>query len=191
MTTDEKTRNQTEDGEAPEKKEYMVLLELDFHPTNMHDTKHSLGIFSTVKRSYCTACVVGSAKASCRHRSERLWFQFHHWTDERLGIDRPPTLDACSWAPGSKSLHASVKGHIYEQQAVKHEKTIEEQVAKINRGAMRNCTEGISGEYQIYMNAQKQRHTTGRFTYERCRPFFKLLQEQEDVDHLEEVDECA
>jgi len=189
MTTDEKNCNNTEDGEAPQKKEYMVLLELDFQPTNMHDTKHSLGIFTTVKRSYCTGCVAG--QGSCRHRSEQLWFQYYHWTNERLDINRPPNLDACSWAPGSISLHSSVKCHIYQQQTMKHKKTIEAQKAKIKRGAQRNCTEGISGEYQIYINAAKQRHRTGRFTAVRCNQFFKLLREQqkEDVDELGEDSE--
>jgi len=76
---------------------------------------------------------------------------------------------------------------IYQQQAVKHEQTIKAHNAKIERETQSSCTEGISGEYQIYINAAKQRHKTGRFTAERCKPFFKLLQEQkekEDVDEL-------
>ena len=47
---------------------------------------------------------------------------------------------------------------VYQQRTVKHEKTTEEQKAKIERGAQCSCTEGISGEYQIYINAAKQRH---------------------------------
>ena len=44
-----------------------------------------------------------------------------------------------------------MKGKIFEQQSVKHEKTMEKQKAKIERGVKRNCTEGISGEHQIYL----------------------------------------
>ena len=52
---------------------------------------------------------------------------------------------------------------------------MEKQKEKIERGARRNCTEGISGEYQIYLNAKKQQYNKGRFSAERCKPFFKLL----------------
>jgi len=48
----------------------------------------------------------------------------------------------CSWAPRRKSLHSSVNGRIYQQQAVTHENTIEAQNAKIERGASATARKG-------------------------------------------------
>lgn len=87
--------------------------------------QHSLGVFVELKRLYCGGCVAG--QGMCRHKPECLWHQFHHWTDSRLGIDRPPTLDACSWAPGGQTFMSDVKSKIHELQPVKHCTNIEEQ----------------------------------------------------------------
>ena len=173
MSRDEKTRNMTKEGEASKKKEYLLLMEMEYKKTNeMHDA-HDLGVFVKLRRACCTACVAG--QGSCRHRSERLWYQFHHWTEERLGIDRPCTLDACGWAPGGKTLKCDVRLNISDQQTVKHERTLLGMKEKLERGAKRDCTEGRSSEYQLYLCADKQKYTSGRFTKERCKTLFDLL----------------
>ena len=176
MARDEKTRKQTDEGEMPKKKEYLLLMEMRYAKTNMIENGHDLGYFVELTRSYCTACVAG--QGLCRHRGERLWYQYHHWTDERLGIDRPPTLDVCGWATGGKALSCDVRQKIHEQQSVKHTKTIADQIAKTNRGVKRDCTEGNSCDYQLYLSDKKQKHKTGRFTNERVKKLFKLLREQ-------------
>jgi len=114
----------------------------------------------------------------CRHRGERLWYQYHHWTDERLGIDRPPTLDVCGWATGGKTLNCDVPQTIHEQQSVKLATTLADQTAKTNRGVKRDCTKGNSCNYQLYLSDKKQNHKVGRFTNERVKKLFKLLLEQ-------------
>ena len=94
MARDEKTRNMTDDGEAPKKQQYLVIMELTYKQSNEIEDGHSLGIFVQMGRSYCGGCVAG--QGACRHRPERLWYQYHHWTEDRLGIDRPGTLGICS-----------------------------------------------------------------------------------------------
>ena len=128
-------------------------MELVYKPTCQMTDCHDLGIFVSFKRSYCTACVAGAAL--CRHKPERLWYQYHHWTDQRLGIDRPSTLDVCSWLAGGKVLCCDVEKKLSDQQTVKHESTLEEQTAKNQRGVKRNCTEGNSCDYQVQLSSQK------------------------------------
>ena len=176
MKRDEKTRNKTDEGEAPKKQEYLLIMELEYVPTDQHSHGHALGVFTKVLRAYCTSCVAG--QGSCRHIAERLWYQYHYWTPDRLGIDRPCTLDKCSWAPGSKALKSDVRMKIHEQQTVKFMPSLKAQNEKTQRGVKRDCTEGIDGNYQLYVSAAKQRHRSGRFTRERCAPLFKLLREQ-------------
>jgi len=114
----------------------------------------------------------------CRHRGERLWYQYHHWTNEHLGINLPPTLDVCGWTTGDKALSCDVHHKKHEQQSVKLAKTLADQTAKTNRGVKRDCTEGNSCDYQLYLNDKKQNHKVGRFTNERVKKLFKLLREQ-------------
>ena len=152
MTSDDKTKDKT-DNNLPKKKEYLVIMELVYKPTCQMTDCHNLGIFVSFKRSYCTACVAGAAL--CRHRPERLWYQYHHWTDQRLGIDRPSTLDVCSWSAGRKALCCDVEKKLSDQQTVKHESTLEDQTAKNQRGVERNCTEGNSCDYQVHLSSQK------------------------------------
>ena len=73
MAKDEKTRNKSDDGET-KKMEYLLMMELEYAATNEVKDGHSLGIFTKLGRSYCTACVAG--QGACRHRPERLWYQF-------------------------------------------------------------------------------------------------------------------
>ena len=84
---DEKTRSQTKVGEASKKQEYLLMMELEYEKSNQIKNAHNLGIFTQVCRTYCMACVAG--RGHCRHRAERLWYQYHHWTKERLVVDRP------------------------------------------------------------------------------------------------------
>ena len=85
MARDEKTRNDTDEGEPPEKQQYLVIMELIYKPSDEIEDIHSLGVFVRMGRSYCVRCIAG--QGSCHHRSERLWYQYHHWTEDRLGID--------------------------------------------------------------------------------------------------------
>ena len=175
MATDDKARKNAEKGEMTPKKEYLLMMELHYKETSEEQDGHALEIFTRMGRSYCMNCIAG--KGACRHRSERLWFQFqyHHWNEDRMGIDRPSTLGVCSWHPGGKALNSDVRQKIYEQQCVKHEQTINDQVEKMNRGVKRNCTEGLSCDYQIHCNSKKQRTVDGRFAWGRVKHFFKLL----------------
>ena len=53
---------------------------------------------------------------------------------------------------------------------------MDKQKAKVEQGVKRNCTEGISGEFQLMsMQKKKQRYKKGRFSAKRCQLFFKLL----------------
>ena len=176
MARDEKTRNQTADGEAPKKKEYLVIMELFYEPTDEMDDKHDLGIFVRMGHHYCAQCVAGQAK--CRHLPERLWYQFHQWTPERHGIERPSTIDVCGWAHGGRVLGCEVRQKIYNQQTVKYMGTIEEQNAKMKRGVKRDCTEGNSCDYKVHRSSAKQNPSSFQFAYERTRKLFKLLREQ-------------
>ena len=143
--------------------------------------KHTLGVFTEVVRSYCFGdCVAG--EGDCIHKMIQLWIQFHHWTDERLGIDRPPTLDNCSWGAG-KPLESGVTKMLHEQQCVKHCMSVEEQISKNERGSKRACTEGVSAVYKVYASKAKQNRVRGaRFTGTRCIEFFEALREESDVD---------
>lgn len=173
MARDEKTRSKTDDGQPPKKNEYLLMMELFYKKSDEIELGHSLGVFTTMGRSYCTSCIAGLG--NCRHRSERLWYQYHHWTPERLGIDRPSTLLACSWAPGGKALVCDVRAKIHEQQTVKMEATIKGQTAKLERGVKRDCTEGRSCDYEVHLNIKKRGPQPGRFTKERTRQLFELL----------------
>ena len=53
------------------------------------------------------------------HWSERLWYQYHNWTEDQLGIDRPSALGVCGCAPGGKVLYSNVHLNINTQQTVK------------------------------------------------------------------------
>ena len=133
MIRDEKTRNNTDkDGHLTKKQEYLLIMEMEYQKSDQIENGHNLGIFSKMLRSYCTKFVAG--QGNCRRKSEWMWYQYHHWTDERLGIDRPCALDACSWAPGGKVLNLDIGQTIHEQQTVKHAKTVEDQSAKMKRG---------------------------------------------------------
>ena len=59
MNTDEKTRKNTEEGERPDKDEYLILLDLAYMPTKMMEDGHDLGIFVKLNASFCTSCVAG------------------------------------------------------------------------------------------------------------------------------------
>ena len=178
MAKDEKTRKMTNDGEAPMKQEYLVILELIYKPTNEMKDKHHLGIFVELGRHYCGGgCVAG--QGLCRHKPECLWFQFHHWTPERLGIDRPSTLDVCSWREGGKLLACDVRQKIYKQQPVKHAKSIEEQKKRMERNVKRDCTTGTSCDFQPHVGKRKQAKVhPGRFSAARMKPLFDLLKEE-------------
>ena len=181
MKKDEKTREKTAEGEAPDYQTYLVINELKFVETNNLTDKHALGVFTEVVRSYCFGdCVAG--EGDCIHKMIQLWIQFHHWTDERLGIDRPPTLDNCSWGAG-KPLESGVTKMLHEQQCVKHCMSVEEQISKNERGSKRACTEGVSAVYKVYASKAKQNRVRGaRFTGTRCIEFFEALREESDVD---------
>ena len=107
MKMDEKTRNCTDEGERPDKAEYLVLLDLVYKLTEMMENGHDLGVFVKLRSSFCTACV--ASQGLCCHRAARLWYEFHHWTEDRLGIDRPCTLGICGWAPGGKVTNSKVR----------------------------------------------------------------------------------
>ena len=76
-----------------------------------------------------------------------------------MDFDRPPTLDVCGWSNGMKALSCNVRQKIHEQQSVKIAKTLVDQTAKINRGAKRDCNEGNSCDYQVYLSVKKRKHS--------------------------------
>ena len=176
MKTDDKTRGEAVDGGCL-RQQYMVIFELEYEATTHVEDSHDLGVFTRLLRHYCGECPAG--QGLCRHLAERMWFQYHHWTDERHGIERPSTIDSCSWAPGKTALVADFRAKIYEQQAVKMDKTIDEQEAKMNRGVKRNCTEGQSGSYCVYKSKAKIGPHPNRFTAERCAFLFDLIRNQQ------------
>jgi len=177
MARDEKTRNDTDEGEPPEKQQYLVIMELIYKPSDEIEDGHSLGVFVRMGRSYCVRCIAG--QGSCRHRSERLWYQYHHWTEDRLGIDRPSTLGVCGWAPGGKALVCEVRQPIHAQQAVKHELTISEQKKKMERGVKRDATEGRSCDYQLHYSDKKRKPSSSdQFSWARTSTFWGLLRGQ-------------
>lgn len=100
-------------------------MELQHKPSNELKDSHQLGVFVSMTCLYCIACVAG--KGSCCHCPERLWYQFHHWTDKRHGIDRSTTLGACSWARGGRFLNFNIRQNICEQHTVKHKKLLVDQ----------------------------------------------------------------
>jgi hypothetical protein len=178
MARDEATRNKTDEGQPAMKTEYLVIMELYYNPTDEMEDKHDLGVFVRMGRSYCGNCVAGLGY--CRHRPERLWYQFHHWTEERYGIDRPSTLGICSWASGGKALNSDLRQKISEQQAVKYERSMEAQKQKMERNAKRDCTEGTSADYDLHLNWKKKKPSVKQFSTD-TRPtvekFFRLLED--------------
>ena len=152
-------------------------MELEFKSTTDMIDGHSLGIFTKLTRQYCIGGCVAGGDGLCRHFSERLWAQYHHWTEDRLGIEKPCTLGACSWAPSGRKLNCAVGQKIYEQQTVKHERSLEAQKEKLERGAKRNCTEGLSGDFVYHVSSKKQKSAEGRFSAKRCAYFLKLLRD--------------
>ena len=175
MARDEKTRSKTPEYQPPEKQQYLVILEMIYSKTNDIEHKHSLGVFVGMERTYCGACVAG--QGMCRHKPEKLWHQFHHWTDDRLGIDRPPTLDACSWVGGGKAFVSDVRAKIHELQSVKHCTNIEAQTKKMEKNAKRNITEGYSSEYVQHDATQKQNPSNERFSKQHRRCLNELYEE--------------
>jgi len=122
----------------------------------MIENGHDLGFYVELTCSYCIACIIG--QGMCHHCRERLWYQFHHWTDEHLGIDRPSTLDVCGRATGGKALSCVVCQKIHEQQLVKMANDLVEQTAKTNREVKRDCTKGNCCDYQLYLSDNKKSH---------------------------------
>jgi hypothetical protein len=184
MIRDEKTRKKTPDGEPPKKKEYLLIMKLRYEPTDQITNMHNLGIFTELLETYCTGCVAG--QGHCRHGPERLWYQYHHWTPERMGIERPQTLDACGWAPGGKALVSDIRAKLYEQQTRKVEKTIDDQIAKMDRGVKRNCTEGLSSSYSVYPCKKKQQPLPNRFSAERFAKLANLIRNQMGGDNSDD-----
>ncbi len=173
MARDEKTRKNADKYEAPEKKQYLVILEMIYRPTNAHEgDKHSLGVFVGMTRTYCGGCIAG--QGSCRHRPERLWHQFHCWSDERLGIDRPPTLDACSWVGGGRKLTSNVTSKIHQLQTVKHERTVDAQKKKMERNRRVNSTEGHSSHHVPHVGDRKQ-NPNSKLQFSMDRPCVRAL----------------
>ena len=166
--------------------EYPVILELRYEATSHLDCTHNLGVFVEVLRSYCAQCVAGAGL--CRHKAERLWFQYHHWTDERHGIDMPSTIKACAWASGGKALTSDVRAKIYQQQTVKFERTIDAQEEKMKRGAKRDCTEGQSSDYSYYWTAEKRQYNPRQFTAECTAILYKLIEAQGDGEKQQDGD---
>jgi hypothetical protein len=152
MRGDDKTHGQSEDS-GTKRHEYLVIIELEYQPTHNLTYKHSLGIFTKLRRSFCS-CVAG--QGLCRHKAERMWFQYFHWTPDRKGIEEPSTIGECGWGPRKKARESDVRAKIHQQQCQKMEKTLEGQEAKIERNAKRNCTEGHVATYSVYMSAAKQ-----------------------------------
>ncbi|EJK76705.1 hypothetical protein THAOC_01520 [Thalassiosira oceanica] len=184
MKADEK-REKTADNQT-KKDEYTQLIELLYEDTDRETSRHDLGVFVKVGRTYCTKCVAG--QGDCRHKPERLWYHYHCWTDERLGIDRPPTMDACSWRESGKSLRADVESPLSKQRAVKLENTLDEQVARMERDSKRDCTEGLSGDYEVHLSLRKQQPQHRRFTQARMQKMFHLVrQSNKQKDPDEEV----
>ena len=98
-----------------------------------------------------------------------MWYQYHHWTDQRFGLDRPSTIDACDWEPGRNALCCDVKKPLSAQQSVKFEKTLERQTGKMKRDVERDCTEGNSGHYQVNWSAKKHNPLKDTFPKIGCR----------------------
>ena len=88
-------------------------------------------------------------------------------------------------------MNSDVRSKISEQQTVKLEKSLEGQKAKSARGVKRDCTEGHSSEYQLYMSAAKQRSTPGHFSAERMQKLFKLLRNKASSDSEDENESDA
>ena len=60
MSRDEKTRRLTAEGEMPEKKEYLEIMELEYEPTTDVTDGHGLGVFTKLVQQYCIGgCVAG------------------------------------------------------------------------------------------------------------------------------------
>jgi len=161
MGKDEKTRRDTEDGNKPKWKEYLVILELEYQRTSEISDKHNLGRFNKLLRHICVGgCVAG--RGLCRHKAEKMWFQFFHWTEERRGVERPPTLDACPWSPGGKPREDRVTAGLAALENKKMPRTLEEGKEKLERNAMRNCTEGLSAKHQPHVSSVKQKGSGGK-----------------------------
>ena len=62
-----------------------------------------------------------------------------------------------------------VRQKIHSHQAVKHETSIKAQIAKMERGAKRNCTEGALCDYQIHRCSKKQKEQPGQFVFARMK----------------------
>ena len=106
-----------------------LMMELFYKPSDQIQDQHDLGIFVKLSRTYCTACVAG--QGGYRHRSERLWYHYHHWTEERLGMNRLVTIRSCSSTPEGTALIADVQRNLHSQHTVKHATNIEEQIEKM------------------------------------------------------------
>ena len=172
MKLDETTRKKTAEYEPPKKQQYLVILELTYRETNDVQHKHALGIFTEVVRSYCGGCIAG--QGSCRHKAERLWHQYHHWTDGRLGVNRPPTLSACSWAPGGRKLASEFHLKIHQLQTVKLENNIEAQKQKLQRNHQTNSTAGRSHGHVIHLGDRKQ-NPNSKLQFSTNRPCVKAF----------------
>jgi hypothetical protein len=178
MRKDKKEKKRDDGQTKPH--EYLVMMELFYTPTNEMQNQHDLGIFGSVGKTFCTGCIAG--KGDCRHQPERLFYQLHHWTDERYGIDRPPTLDACEWANGGIVLCSDVNQPLSAQQCVQHRKTLEGQEEKMKLNAKRDCMSGIEGTYQLHSSSRKQEKAKGRYAPHRFDKFFNGIREHNKED---------
>eukprot|EP00978_Attheya_sp_CCMP212_P026383 scaffold86628_cov53-Attheya_sp.AAC.1 len=81
-TSDQKTRNKTEEGERPMGKECFTIIKMLAEDTTMKKYNHTLGLITAVVDSFCMLCKAGGG-GMCIHCSQALYIQFFHWTEGR------------------------------------------------------------------------------------------------------------
>ena len=122
MKTDDKTKANADDS-FPTKMEPVAMMELMCMPTNELNDQNDLGIFSKLGRPYCTTCI--SSRNCWRHHAQSLWYQCNHWTSERLGVDRPSTIDTWAWDLGEQLLCCDANRPLSTQQTFKFDKNLD------------------------------------------------------------------
>ena len=126
------------------------MMQFMIEPATMESHGHTLGVVSSVMRSYCAACKAGGSM--CYHRSSLLWMQYNHW-GKRRHTPKPATSAFCSWIPGSGGHSKRTFSTIVPAGKLIIEKlpcSETETNSKLERGRNLNLKEGADALYGVF-----------------------------------------
>jgi len=164
----------TDVGEQPEAKLYLVMQVFAVEPTTLEENGHKLGVIARVIVSYCAACVAGMG--GCIHCSMGCWGQYHCW-GKNTGIERPVTMSLCRWDKSNTRRKFQATNPIHMQQLAQMPMGLELAKKKVASMSWSNTTEGLDARYSVYSSDEKKKRAMDRARFSHERPTMKAFLE--------------